>query len=104
MAHPNEDRQALENTIQAIRSAYEAQAAVIRAIANPQDAYELATRLRTELDPLLTEAGQLRAQMVRRVWESEPMSLSALGRRIGVSKARADQLIRAAQAKGKATR
>ena len=44
------------------------------------------------------EASELRTQAAARIWQAEELSLAALAERIGVSKARADQLIRAARA------
>ncbi|MGH3777981.1 MAG: hypothetical protein ACRDRR_19990 [Pseudonocardiaceae bacterium] len=51
---------------------------------------ELATHVRKLSD---TDA-ELRTLIVGRVWDAESLSLAALADRIGVSKARADQLIR----------
>lgn len=51
---------------------------------------ELASRVRK-----LSDAdAELRTRIVGRVWDAERLSLAALADRIGVSKARADQLIR----------
>lgn len=51
---------------------------------------ELAARVRKLGDA----DAELRTYIVGRVWEAESLSLAALADRIGVSKARADQLIR----------
>jgi 3-methyladenine DNA glycosylase/8-oxoguanine DNA glycosylase len=84
----------------AVESNYTAARAAIEAIAinDPQLAFEFATELRDRLDRLVGNAAELRALTVERVWESEKLSLAALAKRIGVSKARADQFIQAARA------
>jgi hypothetical protein len=82
----------------AIESNYSSARAAIEAIDDPQLAFEFATELRDRLDRLVGDAAELRALMVERVWESEQLSLAALAKRIGVSKARADQFIQAAKA------
>jgi hypothetical protein len=51
---------------------------------------ELAARVRKLGDA----DAELRTRIVGRVWDAESLSLAALADRIGVSKARADQLIR----------
>lgn len=90
----------LAATTAAIESNYTDARAAIEAIAtnDPQLAFEFASELRDRLDLLVGNAAELRALMVERVWESEQLSLAALAKRIGVSKARADQFIQAAKA------
>lgn len=64
---------------------------------DPQEAFAQATRLTEELRTATNEAGNLRGRVLMRIWESEKMSLAALAQRVGVSKSRADQLVRGAQ-------
>ncbi len=80
-----------------LRDAFKAAARAIERSADPDDAYGRATELLRASDELVGEAALLRARMAHRIWQSEPMSLAALAKRIGTSKARADQLIRTAK-------
>lgn len=64
---------------------------------DPQEAFTQATQFTEELRAATNEAGSLRGRVLMRIWESEKMSLAALAQRVGVSKSRADQLIRGAQ-------
>jgi DNA-binding transcriptional regulator YiaG len=88
-----------EGVIAAVRRAYQAAAAAIAATPDPNEAFTQATELANLLRELADAGAELRAQAVARIWESEQMSLSTLAQRIGVSKARADQLIKAARPK-----
>jgi plasmid maintenance system antidote protein VapI len=79
-----------------IRLAYESMAAEVERAPDAVRAFATATELRNELDRLVQEAALLRARMACRVQASEGLSLAALASRLGVSKARADQLVRTA--------
>jgi hypothetical protein len=63
---------------------------------DPHAAVNAAGRLAATVRDASSQAAQVRAESVRRLQEAEHMSLSELARRIGVSKARANQLIHAA--------
>src|SRR4051812_38607066 len=80
----------------AMRQAYDDAAQIIDSIPDPQQAFDHATQLREEIDDLVGRAAELRALMVKRIWENEQLSLAGLANRIGVSKSRADQLIQTA--------
>lgn len=81
---------------------YEQAEAAIDAIEDPQAAFEVATghqaKLRALHDKEEARSRGLRARQAVRIREAEELSLAKLADRIGVSKARADQLIRAAKA------
>jgi hypothetical protein len=85
--------------IAAIQDAYQAAASAIAATPDPNQGFALATELANLLRGLADAGAELRAQAVVRIWEAEQLSLSTLAQRIGVSKARADQLIKAARPK-----
>lgn len=82
----------------ALLAAYEETAAAIEAMPDPAHGFSQATKLRDLVDQLVGRAAELRALMAGKVWEAEELSLAALATRIGVSKGRADQFIRAAKA------
>ena len=93
--------EAAADALDALTRAYRAAAAAINAIPDPQRAFEYATQLANALRDTAQRASELRTQAAARIWEAEELSLAALAERIGVSKARADQLIRAARASRK---
>lgn len=68
----------------------------IRQMADPHAAVNAAGRLAAVIREAGSLAAQARAESVRRFQEAEGMSLAELARRLGVSKARANQLVRAA--------
>jgi hypothetical protein len=86
--------------------AYAAAATTVSSIRDPQQAFEVATRLAEEIRKLhdlqIVKLRRLRAQQAVRIREKESLSLAALAERISVSKQRADQLVR--DAAGKAGR
>jgi hypothetical protein len=90
--------EAAAGALDALTTAYREAVATINAIPNPQRAFEYATQLANALRDTYQEASELRTHAAARIWEAEELSLAALAERIGVSKARADQLIRAARA------
>lgn len=83
----------VRSAIDDVRASYELAVRAIEGIPDNQQAFELATQLRDEMDGLVGEAADLRARMVGRIWEAEELSLAALANRIGVSKSRAGQFI-----------
>ena len=80
-----------------IDRAYKAAAAAIDAERNPQEAFRLATEVTESLRQRTTDSADLRVLAAARVFETEQMSLAGLADRIGVSKARAAQLMRLAK-------
>ena len=77
-----------------LRDAYEQAAAAIQRDPQTQRAFESATALADALRQLAENAANLRARTAARIATEEKLSLSVLATRIGVSKARADQLIK----------
>ncbi|GIG03252.1 hypothetical protein Cci01nite_83450 [Catellatospora citrea] len=77
--------------------AYEAAVAAISAEPDPQRGFEQATEVAAELRRLADLGADLRAQSVAKIWKAEELSLAGLAERIGVSKARADQLLKSAK-------
>ncbi|WP_238018630.1 hypothetical protein KZZ52_49945 [Dactylosporangium sp. AC04546] len=84
---------ALEGACQSVESKIRAMAADDRLA--EAEASSLVERLRV----LYESATDLRNAMVYRIWQAEEMSLSVLAQRVGVSKARADQIIRREKSK-----
>ena len=67
---------------------------VIHGDSQAQHAFESATALADTLRQLAENAASLRAQTAVRIATEEKLSLSVLATRIGVSKARAEQLVK----------
>ena len=65
---------------------------------DPRAAFDGATRLANTLRDAASSAAQVRAGMAAQLWRAEELSLAALADRLGVSKARAAQLVNAAKA------
>lgn len=79
----------------AIDAAFEAEPDM--ALGEVKDLYETLSRLREQ-------AAALRGILIGRVWEREKLSLTALADRLGVSRQRADQLLKQRdQASGEGT-
>lgn len=91
------ERQVLAAAHAALTRAYDQAVKAIEATPDPQEAFDAATGLASVLRRHADHAAELRTQAVARIWEKERISLSTLAGRIGVSKTRADQFIRAAQ-------
>lgn len=68
-------------------------AAAIQAEPDPRRAFRLATDLTEVLRERTSDSAELRVLAATRIFEAEHMSLSSLADQIGVSKARAAQLI-----------
>src|SRR6266566_7686255 len=77
-----------------LRDAYDHAAAIIQGDSQTQHAFESATALADALRQLAENAANLRARTAARIAAEEKLSLSVLATRIGVSKARAEQLIK----------
>lgn len=84
-----------ETRLEALRRAFEQSAHAVRSCPDRQQGFDQASKLADELRDLADRAADLRAEAVARIWEAEKLSLAGLAQRIGVSKARADQLLRA---------
>jgi plasmid maintenance system antidote protein VapI len=80
-----------------LREAYEIAASLVQQEPDAEAAFRLATELRQTADDIVSDAATLRALMAHRLMTAEGMSLAQLAERLGTSKARADQLIRAAR-------
>lgn len=80
--------------------AYQDAAAAAETISDARGAYEAATALADALRTFSDQAADLRARTVGRIWGHGSISLSALAQQIGVSKARANQLVKSALAAG----
>jgi len=89
---------ALDASLDALSQVYEEATAAVRSISDPQRAVVAATELATFLRAKSEDAAEVRNGLAYRIWKAEELSLSALAQRIGVSKARADQIIKAAKA------
>lgn len=95
-----ETRAAFEAALALLATANDSAVEAVRANASPQEAFELATQLADALRVLADSAADVRAEAVVRIYDHESLSLAGLAGRIGVSKARAGQLIQNAK-KGK---
>lgn len=83
--------------ITALTAAFEQATAAIAAIETVEDrqaALELANTLTGHLEQLQETAVLIRRRCVQRIWEAEELSLAGLAGKIGVSKARAQQLVK----------
>lgn len=96
MARHDDTDASFRKALNAVQDAYGEAVSAVGQIPDRQRAFEAATTLRDELDRLVGEAATVRARMAHRIWEAEELSLAQLADRIGVSKARADQLVRLA--------
>ena len=85
-------RQGVDAALEAADAALDA----IRRTANSQEKLEAAGRLVEELRSRSDEAARIRHAEAVRIYEAEKLSLAQLANRVGISKARADQITRAA--------
>jgi hypothetical protein len=88
-------RRQIRDALAAVDRAYRKAVNLIDAVPDHQRALDDASALQQQIAAYRGDAADLRARIARRIWETESLSLAALADRIGVSKARADQLIRA---------
>lgn len=95
---PGQNERDLDAAIQALTTAYAEVLAQIDEMPDLQQAFEHATALAEQVRQMAEQASDLRAQIVRRIWDAEKLSLAALAKRVGVSKARAGQFVQAAKA------
>ncbi|MEU7003491.1 hypothetical protein [Nonomuraea sp. NPDC046570] len=80
-----------------LEHAFDTAVTAINAEADPNRAYDGATDLVETLRRIFEASADLRARSAARIFEQERMSLAGLADRIGVSKARAAQLIKTAK-------
>lgn len=92
------DELVADAALAALAEAFSRSIEAIGQIANPHRAFECATELADVSRDQAKKAADLRALSVDRIWTAEELSLAALAGRIGVSKARADQLLKTARA------
>jgi hypothetical protein len=90
--------QAVARALETIQAAYRRAASAIDKVDDAEQAFAHATDLANGLRETYQAATELRTQAVGRIWEAEELSLAKLAERIGVSKGRADQLVRAHKA------
>lgn len=69
----------------------------VQGVNDPNLAFECATELVEALRRMYEVSGELRAEQAARIFDAEKMSLAGLADRIGVSKARAAQLVNTAK-------
>lgn len=74
--------------------------ASIEHTANDETAYRRASKVVEMLQEATASAASLRVSIVRRIQETGRLSLAQLGERIGVSKARAADMVNAAKRRG----
>lgn len=88
---------AFEQTLTALADAYTTAAELIAGLPAGQAAFELASQLRDLLSDLATAAALLRADQAHRIFVNEELTLEVLAHRIGVSTARAHQILKNAR-------
>ena len=86
--------------VAALLKSAEATLVAIAALGDPQERLEAYSRLAEELRMVSDRAARHRGEEVLRIKDAEALSLAALAGRVGISKARADQLVRAARKGG----
>ncbi|MFE3455541.1 hypothetical protein ACFXJ8_42175 [Nonomuraea sp. NPDC059194] len=87
----------LDAALFALRRAYQEAVRQTRAEPDLRTAYEDATRLAEQIRELADDAALVRAEAALRIQTAEGLSVSALAEQLGLSKARAGQLVRAAR-------
>jgi hypothetical protein len=76
------------------RALAEERAATIREMEDLDAAFAEATRLTGEHGALETLFADLRAEVARKMWDTGMYSIAQLAARLGVTKSRADQMLR----------
>ena len=69
----------------------------VRRLAGSQEKLEAAARLARELRAISDDASALRDEEVMRIYETEKLALAPLAQRVGISKTRAHQIVKAAE-------
>lgn len=93
--HEPADAARLDSALFAFRRAYQETVREVRAEPDLDTAYKIATYLAEQARELADEAALVRAKAALRIQTTDALSVSALALRLGLSKARAGQLIRA---------
>lgn len=88
----------LDAVIRRLQAAYEEALALTTGIDEPQAGFAAATQLAAALQTMLDEVAEFRALIVSRIYDTKTASLAELADRFGVSKSRADQLVRRGRA------
>jgi hypothetical protein len=83
-----------------VRQGIAEERASIEAETAPAAAFARATRLVELLRAQVDEAAELRVRAAARIYEAESLSLAGLADRLGISKARAAQLINSSKSRG----
>lgn len=87
------------DALELIKRAYDQVNAGLQVMADLDAAYEIATRLADGMRKLADDAALTRAKCAAEISDAENLSRRKLAERLGISKARADQLIRVARDK-----
>jgi len=87
----------IRDALDELKAAYLRSAAVVSGAKDAQSGFDGATELAELLRELAEQAADLRANAVARIANQEKLSLAVLATRIGISKARAAQLIQSAR-------
>jgi hypothetical protein len=80
-----------------LRADYEGIARLLAQLGN-QEGIQLATECAETLRQMSDDISRIRNRIITDIWESEKLSLANLAERVGISKTRADQIIRTAKA------
>jgi DNA-directed RNA polymerase specialized sigma subunit len=88
----------LTAVIRRLRMAYEEAHALTTAIDEPRAGFAAATQLSEVLQVMLDEVAEMRALIVAQIYDTKTASLAEIAERFGVSKSRADQLVRRGRA------
>ncbi|GAA3168007.1 hypothetical protein [Nonomuraea roseoviolacea] len=86
-----------DNPADVLRRIYEQISGALQMSSDPEVAFGSATVLADALREMADDAALTRAKVAAQIREGEGLSIQALGERLGISKARADQLLRAAR-------
>ncbi|MDA8319674.1 MAG: hypothetical protein M0030_07690 [Actinomycetota bacterium] len=97
---PSDEDAAFDETLTALHRSYEAAMAAARAAPDDDAAYRRATRLRDMIKEIEAAPAAERAAAAARIWRAEGLSIGQLAARLGISKTRAAQMLRAARENG----
>jgi 8-oxo-dGTP diphosphatase len=89
----------LDERYQQLSGAIRDALAEVQAITDNDEAYRAASRLVDTLGAATTASGRLRAEAARRMKDAENLSFAQLGQRLGVSRARAADMLRITEAR-----
>lgn len=93
----NRDKDAFGDSLAAVRAALAQLREVAAANADDDQAFRDASQLVEAISGERGLAAEVRARIALRIWRKDGLSLSALAQRLGISKQRADQLVRKAR-------